>query len=132
MVFGILLEELRQYLDMMELNEDTFYIFAVKHYDNPSCMGTEELNEDLKRFVYLRRLLTRYKTTDELNENLILNHLIVLYNVFDQAATDMLVFKLRDLLPYLKPFLLFLRRIEESELQLVVMDDVIVEKLRKI
>lgn len=131
-VFGILLGELLQYLDMMELNEDTFYIFAVKHYDNPSCMGTEELNEDLKRFVYLRRLLTRYKTTDELNENLILNHLIVLYNVFDQAATDMLVFKLRDLLPYLKPFLLFLKRIEESELQLVVMDDVIVEKLRKI
>lgn len=132
MVFGILLGELLQYLDMMELNEDTFYIFAVKHYDNPSCMGTEELNEDLKRFVYLRRLLTRYKTTDELNENLIMNHLIVLYNVFDQAATDMLVFKLRDLLPYLKPFLLFLKRIEESELQLVVMDEVIVEKLRKI
>lgn len=117
---------------MMVLNEDTFFIFAVKHYDNPSCMGIEELNEDLKRFVYLRRLMTRYKNTGELNDNLILNHLIVLYNVFDQAATDMLVYKLRDLLSYTKPFLIFLNRMEENELPDVIMDQGIIEKLRKI
>lgn len=131
-VFGILLGELLQYLDMMELNEDTFYIFAVKHYDNPSCMGTEELNEDLKRFVYLRRLLTRYRNTKELNDTLIINHLIVLYNVFDQAATDMLVYKLRDLLSLIKPFLIFLNRMKENELPEIMMDQGIVDRLREI
>ncbi len=117
---------------MMELNEDTFLFFAIKHYESPGCSGMADLQEDLKRFVYLRRLLTRYQNTGVLNERLIINHLIVLYNVFDQAATDMLVYKLRDLLSFIKPFLIFLNRMTEDELPSVLMDQNIVKKLRGI
>jgi hypothetical protein len=76
--------------------------------------------------------LTRYQNTGVLNERLIINHLIVLYNVFDQAATDMLVYKLRDLLSFIKPFLIFLNRMTEDELPSVLMDQNIVKKLRGI
>lgn len=117
---------------MMELNEDTFLFFAIKHYENPGCSGMDDLQEDLKRFVYLRRLLSRYQNTGVLNERLIINHLIVLYNVFDQAATDMLVFKLRDLLSYIKPFLIFLNRMSDDELPSIMMDQNIINKLRGI
>jgi hypothetical protein len=117
---------------MFELNDETFLMFAIKQYDNPGCTGMADLQEDLKRFVYLRRLLTRYQNTGVLNERLIVNHLIVLYNVFDQAATDMLVYKLRDLLSYIKPFLIFLNRMTDDELPDVLMDHTIITKLRGI
>jgi len=117
---------------MFELNDETFLMFAIKQYDNPGCTGMADLQEDLKRFVYLRRLLTRYQNTGVLNERLIVNHLIVLYNVFDQAATDMLVYKLRDLLSYIKPFLIFLNRMADDELPDVLMDHTIITKLRGI
>ena len=115
-----------------ELNEETFLMFAIKHYDNPGCTGISDLQEDLKRFVYLRRLLTRYESTNVLNERLIVNHLLVLYNVFNQAATDMIVYKLSDLMPLIKPFLVLLNRMKDNELPDVFMDRTIVNKLRGI
>ena len=94
-----------------ELDDANFLIFAIKNYDNPACLGMAELEDDLKRFKYLKRLFNRYKKTGEANERLIINHLILLYNVFGEAATKMLFFKLDD--SYwvdLKTYLVFLNR----------------------
>ena len=70
-------------MDIFEdLNEDNFTLFAIRYYDNPQCTSTEEFYEDIRRFRYLKRLLKRYVKTGELRERLILNHLIVLSNLF--------------------------------------------------
>ena len=91
------------------LDETNFLLYAAKHYDNPSCFDTLEFYEDLNRFKYLKRLFSRYDETGELKERLILNHIIVLYNLFGvEAATRMLFFKLKEYYRYLKPFLVFL------------------------
>ena len=95
-----------------ELNDDNFLIYAIKNYQNPSCTGMAELEDDLKRFKYLKRLLNKYLKTGEPNERLIINHIILLYNVFGQATTRMLFFKLEE--KYwsdLKTFLVFLNRL---------------------
>ena len=65
-----------------ELNDENFTLFAIRHYDNPKCTSTEEFYEDIRRFRYLKRLLKRYHKTGELRERLILNHVIILSNVF--------------------------------------------------
>lgn len=93
------------------LNEDNFVLFAMKHYENPNCTDVLEFYDDLKRIRYIKRLLTKYKESGELKERLILNHLILLYNIFDsRAMTRMLIFRLEDQLDCLKPFLLLLGR----------------------
>lgn len=93
----------------MNLTDDNFYLFAAKFYDNPQCTDTEEFEDDLKRIRYLKRLFRKYKQTGELKDRLILNHLVVLYNVFvPEAATRMLCLKLVDELDMVKPFLLLL------------------------
>ena len=79
-----------------ELNDDNFLIFAIKHYQNPSCTGMAELEDDLKRFKYLKRLFNRYEKTGEPNERLIINHLVLLYNVFGKWTTEMLFYKLEE------------------------------------
>jgi len=94
---------------MINLTDDNFYLFAAKYYDNPQCTETEEFDDDLKRIRYLKRLFRKYKQTGELKDRLILNHLVVLYNVFvPAAATRMLCLKLSDELDMVKPFLLLL------------------------
>ena len=99
-----------------ELNDDNFLIFAIKHYQNPSCTGMAELEDDLKRFKYLKRLFNRYEKTGEPNERLIINHLVLLYNVFGKQATDMLFFKLEEKYwSNLKTFLVFLNRMPLEE-----------------
>lgn len=96
---------------MVELTSENFLLYAIKNYYNPSCMGMKELEDDLKRFKYIKRLLIRYQKTGEVSEGLILNHLIVLYNVFGSVTTDMLFFKFDKLFwPDLKTYLVFLQR----------------------
>ncbi len=95
------------------LDDSNFVLYAAKHYDNPQCYDVEEFHDDLKRFKYLKRLLGKYEDTGELRENLILNHIIVLYNVFGDAATRMLFFKLVGYYSYLKPFLILLDRMPD-------------------
>jgi hypothetical protein len=91
------------------ITEMSFMLYAAKYYDNPECFDTEEFLSDLKRFKYIKRLLNKYQETGELKERLILNHIIILYNVFGTpAATRMLFFRLDEFLPYLKSFLDFL------------------------
>ena len=76
------------------LNESNFLLYAMKHYDNPQCQLIEEFEEDLKKFLYLKKLLARYSRDNELKERLILNHIIILYNLFNDAATNMLFYKI--------------------------------------
>jgi hypothetical protein len=91
-----------------KLDESNFMLYAAKHYDNPQCFDTLEFYEDLARFKYIKRLFNRYEESGELKERLILNHLIILYNVFGPATTRMLFFKLNGHLHLLKPFIVLL------------------------
>ena len=98
-----------------ELNEENHLLFAIKHYENPRAATMEDFEEDLKRFKYIKRLLRRYETTGEFRKHLILNHIILLYNVFGDAATPLLFYKIEDTYwPVIKSFMLFLDRLPES------------------
>ena len=97
-----------------ELNEDNYMMIAIKHYENPQAVTQEDFYEDLKKFKYIKRLLKRYQKSGELKSHLLLNHFICLYNVFDDAATPLLFFKIdKELWSVLKTFLIFLGRIPE-------------------
>ena len=94
-----------------ELNEDNFLLFAIKHYENPQAVTKEDFDKDLNHFKYIKRLLKRYKNTRELKTHLLLNHFIILYNIFGDAATPMLFFKIeKNLWSVTKTFILFLNR----------------------
>src|SRR6056300_417138 len=91
------------------LTESNFQLFAMKYYTNPHCMDVLEFHDDLKKIRYIKRLFRKYKETGELKDRLIINHLIVLYNMFEpRAMTRMLFLKLSEYLDCLKPFLLLL------------------------
>ena len=121
------------------LTEDNFLQYAMHHYDNSQCYSLEEFNDDLKRFLYLKKLFSRYKYEKDLKENLILNHLIVIYNIFGDQATNMLFFKIEEeYWDILMTFLVFLNRMPEElpqynlKLSEVQLDDHIIQTLRKI
>ena len=91
------------------LTEENFQMFAMKYYANPHCCDIEEFWDDLKRIRYIKRLFKKYEETGVLKERLILNHLVVLYNMFEsKAMTRMLLLKLEDYHSELKPFLIML------------------------
>jgi hypothetical protein len=95
-----------------ELNEKNYVLFAIRHYDNPSAVTREDFYDDLKRFKYVKRLLKRYQRGGELKTHLVINHLIVLYNVFGEAATPLIFFKLEESLwSTTKSFLMFLNKL---------------------
>jgi hypothetical protein len=97
-----------------ELNENNYLLFAIKFYDNPQAVTKEDFEDDLKRIKYIKRLLKRYKNTGVLKTHLILNHLIVLFNVFGDAAVPLLLYNLEaELWPAIKSFLIFLKRVPD-------------------
>ena len=97
-----------------ELNEDNFLLFAIKNYENPQAVTKDDFEKDLMHFKYIKRLLKRYKKTGELKSHLLINHFIILYNVFGEATTPMLFYKLeRDLWSVIKTFIIFLGRLPE-------------------
>ena len=97
-----------------ELNENNYILFAIKHYENPHAVTQDDFHEDLKRFKWIKRLLKRYKSTGILKSHLLINHFIILYNVFGEAATPLLFFKIdRDLWPVIKSFVVYLGRLPE-------------------
>src|SRR5574343_530062 len=107
-----------------ELTENNFELYAAKHYDNPRCLDIEEFYDDLARFKYIKRLLRKYKQSGELQERLILNHFIILYNVFGiEAANRMVFFKMEpELWPAVKTVLGYLNYLPESEKDKVPID----------
>lgn len=127
----------------VELTEETFLMYAMKHYDNPNCRGINEFQDDLKRFRYLKRLFRKNSVGKGLRERLILNHLVVLYNLFGvEAATSMLFFKIeKKFWSQLKTFLVFLNYMpigtikaqnEKIESYEIPTDETILEALRSI
>ena len=97
-----------------DLTEDNFLLFAIKNYENPQAVTKEDFDKDLNHFKYIKRLLKRYKNTGQLKTHLLLNHFIILYNIFGEAATPMLFFKIeRDLRPSMKTFIMFLGKLPD-------------------
>lgn len=126
-----------------ELTEENFMMYAMKHYDNPYCKGMAEFLDDIKRFKYIKRLLGKYLSGKELKERLIINHIIILNNLFGvEAATKMLFFRIdKKYWAQLKTFLVFLNYMpekviisEESPIfgSEIPLDNKIIEILRKV
>ena len=90
-----------------ELNDSNYMMFAIKHYENPQAVTQDDFLEDMKRFKYIKRLLKKYKNSGDLKSHLLINHFIILYNVFDDAATPLLFYKIdRELWQVLKSFMI--------------------------
>jgi hypothetical protein len=97
-----------------ELNEENFLLFAIKNYENPQAITKDDFHRDLNHFKYIKRLLRKYKNTGDLKVHLLLNHFIILYNIFDDATTPMLFYKLEeDLWSTTKTFIMFLNRLPQ-------------------
>jgi hypothetical protein len=122
-----------------KLSEANFLIYAMHHYDNTQCYSLAEFEDDLKKFLYLKKLISRYKNNGDLKERLILNHIIVLYNLFGEATTKMLFYKVdEECWNILVTFLVYLDRMPEVLLDYgitlseVVLDERVISTLRKI
>ena len=102
----------------LPLTDKLFITYAMRHYNNPQCVTVEEFEQDLQRIKYIKRLLIRFKSGGELKERLVLNHLIVFYNMFGiSAATKMLYFKIDDILhPPLNSFLVYLNFADPTQI----------------
>ena len=118
----------------MKVNNKNLIVYAAKHYYNPTCIDGDEFFDDLKRFKYLKRLINRYHQTGNLSERLILNHLIVIFNVFGyEAGIEMLALKIPlEQWSTLKPFLVFLNAIKNDDITGIKMDKHVVSKLREL
>jgi hypothetical protein len=126
-----------------DLNEKNFLLYAMKEYNNPQCTEIEEFNDDLKKIKYIKRLLNQYVSEGVLKERLLLNHIIIFYNVFPPAAaTRILFFKIEERFwPILKPFLFYLKLIPEDKIESIMgkeiktneilMDQGVIDSLRK-
>ena len=119
-----------------ELTEDNFLLFAIKNYENPQAVTKEDFDKDLNHFKYIKRLLKRYKNTGQLKTHLLLNHFIILYNIFGEATTPMLFFKIeRELWSAMKSFIVFLGRFPEyphSDIHDIQVDMLCLTELYKI
>ena len=117
-----------------KLTNENIIMFAIKHYDNPQCEGEAEFHDDMKRFKYIKRLLRKYQETGVLKERLILNHMIVINNVFGaDAASTLLLFKIEpEFWSVLKSFMNFLNMLPEGELEEVDEDQKAKEELEKL
>ena len=117
-----------------KITSENVMMFSIRHYDNPQCEGEKEFQDDLKRFKYIKRLLRKYYETGILKERLLLNHFIVLNNVFGADACEtLLLFKIqKEYWSALKSFLLYLNILKEDELTEVQEDNKVKEVLEKL
>jgi len=119
-----------------ELNADNFLIFTIKNYENPEAITVEDFEKDLNHFRYIKRLLKKYKNTGDLKIHLLINHFIILYNIFGDATTPMLFFKIeKELWPCVKSFVMFLDRLPEyprSYVHDMEEDSVCLQELKRI
>ena len=117
-----------------KLTKDNITIYAIQHYHNPSCEGMSEFNDDMKRFKYVKRLFRKYEETDILKERLLLNHIIILNNLFGAEASSTLLFFKNEQKhwPTLKGFLEFLNIMPENALLDVESDEKVKQKLMEL
>ena len=126
-----------------DLNEKNFLLYAMQHYNNPQCIEVEEFNDDLKKIKYIKRLFNQYVAEGTLKERLLLNHIIVFYNVFPpKAATRILFYKIEEKFwSILKTFLFYLKLMPEDKIESIMgreiktndipFDQTIIDSLRK-
>ena len=119
------------------LTNDNYMLFAMKHYDNPQFVTYDDFQEDMMRFKYLKRLFGRYVKSGVLRNHLILNHLIVLFNVFGEAAIPLLIFKIEmEYWSIMKSYLLYLNRLDPEGgngiLDEIVIDAEVTSQLSKL
>ena len=117
-----------------KLTKDNVVMYAIKHYNNPSCEGINEFYDDMKRFKYIKRLLKKYKVDGVIKERLLLNHIIILNNVFGpDAASTLLLFKIEpEHWSQLKSFLVYLNMLPEQELKEIDDDKEITKVLKEL
>jgi hypothetical protein len=119
-----------------ELNEENFLLFAIKNYENPQAVTKEDFDRDLNHFKYIKRLFRRYKNTGVLKTHLLINHFVILYNIFGDATTPMLFFKIdNDLWSYMKTFVVFMNKLPEypkSYIHDIPIDPYCAQELEKI
>ena len=120
--------------DFKELTPENINMFAIKQYDNPHCVDEQEFLDDMKRFKYLKRLFRKYDTTRELKSRLIINHIIILANVFGiDAATTLLFFKIdRKHWSILKTILVSLHYMPENDMTDIRINQKVMSELGKI
>lgn len=126
-----------------QLTESNFILYCARHYDGKFCASFDDFIEDLKRIGYIKKLITRYHTNSDLKERLILNHIIVLNNIFGPIVTcRILYFRIKEHFKYIKPFLVLLQILPEKlyninnesiiDMDMIPMDQHIVEVLRRL
>ena len=117
-----------------KLTKDNVLLFAIQNYDNPQAEGEKEFYDDMKRFKYLKRLFKKFSKTGILKERLIMNHIIVLANVFGPEAVKVLLFFKIDQIYWteLKTFLIFLKYMTMDELKQISLNDKLMETLKAI
>ena len=117
-----------------KITPDNVMMYAIRHYNNPHCEGEKEFQDDLKRFKYIKRLLRKYYENDILKERLLINHIIVLSNVFGpEACATLLIFKIqKEHWPALKAFCIYLNILREDELPDITLDEKVMKVLEKL
>jgi hypothetical protein len=100
-----------------KITNENFEFYAARNYENPTCLSIKEFKQDISRFIYINKLFSRYFSNNELKERLILNHIIILYNVFENKSVIRLLFFKTEKKYWsaLKAFLLFLNKIPEKQ-----------------
>ena len=121
-------------VDFSELTPENINMFAMKHYDNPSCVDEAEFLDDMKRFRYLKRLFRKYDTSGELKVRLIVNHIIILSNVFGVDATTTLLFFKTEVEHWslLKTFLVYLHFMPENDLNEIPINHTVMAQIGKL
>lgn len=126
---------------MQILTEKNIIIYLAQNYNNLQCSSTEEFDEDIKRFKYIKKLITRYIKNGTLKERLILNHLIILNNVFNTEILCRVIYlKMEKQMKYVKPFLIYLglcldnivnvKKEQKIDLTVIAMDPIVIKALR--
>ena len=119
-----------------ELNEENYILFAIQHYDNPSAVTKDDFLEDLRRFKYIKRLINKYLKNGDIKLHLLLNHIIIVYNVFGEAAAPLLFYKMdREYWSIIKSIMIFLDRYPEKEtdtLRKIPIHEKIIQELKRI
>jgi len=123
-------------MNFTELTEDNYVLFAIKYYDNPSAVTKEDFLDDLRRFKYIKRLINKYLKNGEVKLHLLLNHIIIVYNVFNEAATPLLFFKMdKEYWSIIKSIMIFLERypsVESETLKEIPINEQIIKELKSL
>ena len=123
-------------MNFTELTEDNYVLFAIKYYDNPSAVTKEDFLDDLRRFKYIKRLINKYLKNGEVKLHLLLNHIIIVYNVFNEASTPLLFYKMdKEYWSIIKSIMIFLERYPEVEtetLKKIPINEQIIKELQSL